>query len=281
MAWSPDGGNLAIAAGEIIHIYDGDTIKEKQTIDAGVWTPSLAFSSDSRLLASGGRDGRVHVWDLATGKGLYTIEAHKKGVNSVTFRPHGHLLASGGNDAVTRLWDAETGQNVGQMIGGTYAVPAIAFSRNGADIAIVNGNVIRLRDVASSRFVNTIRGDVSFYSIYMSPDGHTLAVGDTANTVTIWDITTGNTLHILSTNTENPTQIQDLVWDVAFSPNGQTLASAAGDATTKLWDVSTGDLVRTLTGHSKAVTCIAFSPDGQILATGSLDSSVIFWEVKP
>ena len=108
-------------------------------------------------------DGNVVLWNTVTGQRLFSFPAHKKGVNSLAFSPNGNLLATGGNDAVARVWDASSGENQSQMIGGTYAVPDIAFTPDGASLAVVNGEVVRLRDVASGRFADPARPGVSLY----------------------------------------------------------------------------------------------------------------------
>jgi WD40 repeat protein len=56
----------------------------------------LAFSADSRTLASAGYDGTVRLWNVATGLELFVLESRTRQVNSVAFSPDGELLAVGG-----------------------------------------------------------------------------------------------------------------------------------------------------------------------------------------
>lgn len=281
ITWSPDGKRLAVAAGEKVHFFDPNSLQEIITLNPGVWTPDIAFSPKSNLFATGSRDGNISLWDAHTGEKHFSIEAHRKGVNSLTFNPQGQLLASGGNDAVARLWEIETGNNMGQMIGGTYAVPAIAFTPDGNSLAIVNGQVIRLRDVESSRFVITINGEDSFNTIDISPDGNSLAAGDSVNVVTLWDITGSGLTETPILMLEAPNQPKKLVWEVMYSPDGQILASAHNNGDVYLWEVSTGKMLASLIGPTIATTSLAFSPDGNYLATGSLDGTLSLWAVVP
>lgn len=237
----------------------------------------MAFSPDNHLLATSGRDGYVRLWDAASGDAIYSIPAHKKGANAVTFSPDDKLLASAGNDGMVRLWDAATAKSQGEMIGGAYAIPALAFTFDGLDLAIANGNVIRFRQVNSGRFTQTLRGESSFYSLAIAPDGQTLASGDNENTVWLWNIPGGDIrFKLQSPKVEGP-RAAALVWRVAYSPDGHLLASAGGDKTIRMWDVGSGKLLATLTGHTAAVTSLAFSPDGRWLASGGLDAKIILW----
>jgi WD40 repeat protein len=75
---------------------------------------ALAFSPDSRLLASGAgdytrsTDRSVRVWELATGREIRRFDWHRAGITSVAFLPDGRRLASSSADATAIIWDIAT-----------------------------------------------------------------------------------------------------------------------------------------------------------------------------
>jgi WD40 repeat protein len=102
---------------------------------------AIAFSSDGRLLATPGHHGRVHVWDVHTGKLIREIE-HNVGssVQGLDFSPDGRMLAISGGEAFASLWDLATGAQIGPRLtaGGRGAM--VDFSPDGRTLLMTHGN---------------------------------------------------------------------------------------------------------------------------------------------
>ncbi len=77
---------------------------DQGSLPVGESALALAFSPDGRLLAIGGRDRTVTLWDFRTKAQLRSLPAHGHWVTAVAFSPDGRLLATGSNDKMLRLW---------------------------------------------------------------------------------------------------------------------------------------------------------------------------------
>ncbi|EME55844.1 eIF2A-related protein [Amycolatopsis decaplanina] len=235
----------------------------------------VAFSPDSRTLATASRDSTVRLWDVASHNSIATLTGHTSDVLAVVFSPDGRTLATGSDDKTVRLWDVANHHDlIAILTGHTGRVYGLAFSPDGRTLATAGSDsTVRLWDVASHSLIATLTGHTSFvFWVAFSPDGRTLATAGDDSTVRLWDVASHNPIATLTGHTGQ-------VYGLAFSPDGRTLATAGDDSTVRLWDVASRTPIATLTGHTGAVIGAAFSPDGRILATAGTDTTVRMWDV--
>ncbi len=187
---------------------------------------------------------------------------------------------------MARIWQANDGKPVQAMIGGTFAVSGLSFFPDGKELAIVNGQMIRVREIDSRRIMGSFRSEQSMFCIATNPAGDLISAGDSSSNVLLWDSSTGFRTGVtqypepikIPLKSEKSNSGPILVWTVTFSPDGRWLAAGGGDGKIRIWDVETKKLLQTFSGSSKAVTSLSFHPSGELIASGSLDGIVTIVE---
>lgn len=88
---------------------------------------ALGFSSDNRLLASGGNDGTIQLRDISSNFLLSTLTGHTGRIYALMFLANDRILASGGGDGTIRLWNTSTSQELAVIAGHTAPIRTLAF----------------------------------------------------------------------------------------------------------------------------------------------------------
>jgi WD40 repeat protein len=284
--WDVDTGKPLDLTRPTSRLQHADELKEKlpwlwpagPPPDDFVTCVAFGSAKEGSLLAAGGSDGTVLLWDIASrpprGDPLNT---RAKYVTGVAFSPDGKVLASGDIHGTISLWDVDSRQLLGESRMGREAVNGVAFSPDAKTLASASrdGNVA-LWDLTAHMPLRPNYDLKDISSSALSRDGKTAASGTSTGTILLWNLDSQKPLGpILGGHAGKVTA-------VAFSPDGKLLASGGENRTVRLYDVATCKFLQQLLGGPEdkdAVAGLAFSLDGKSLAVGTGDGTFVVWSV--
>ena len=282
---------LVIALGSVGHMTLGQSEKcspappiVQRLVGHTNGAVSLAFSPDGKYLASGSGDHLVKLWDVRTGREIWSVEAHGwYGVTVVEFSPDGSLLASGGMLGRIKLWDSATGKQLREFPKYMSQVTSIAFMPDGkaiatnayGDYALANseGSIVVL-DIDTGELRSVFQSsDGRLVSVVCSPDGEFLAASG-YGCITFFDASSGQELISLPGRSR---QSANRLW---FSPNGQFLVGRMALGSLLIWDATTWHPPYS---HRGVFRDVAFTPDGRSFVTGRGQDDpaewLVFWDL--
>ncbi|TVP63375.1 MAG: NACHT domain-containing protein [Nodularia sp. (in: Bacteria)] len=275
-AWSPDGKTIANSVDQMIRLWDtrtGRWLRDFQGYTSSAFT--LAWSPNGKLLACGGQNPLIMVWDGTTGNCLARLQASQPNTQdtwifSLAWLADGSVLAGGYTDKTIKFWDVASGDCIRVISAHENWVMSLALHPNGKILASSGfDKAVKLWDWQTGECLQAISTRDNIYRIEWSPDGDKLAGGSYDSTVTLWDCSL-QCLQVLQGH-------QSWVWVACWSRDGNTLATISHDQMLKFWNPQTGQCVKTLRGYSDSVWCVKWSQDGIRLLSSSTNHTVQLW----
>ncbi|UJR23966.1 hypothetical protein I4U23_026933 [Adineta vaga] len=156
----------------------------------------LKWSPDRQLLASGGNDNRLLVWNQSCINPIQIYTDHTAAVKAIAWSPHQQgLLASGGGtaDRYIRFWNTLTAQSL-QCIDTGSQVCNLAWSKHSNELVSTHGysqNQIVVWKYPSMLQLARLTGH-TFRVLYLavSPDGESIVTGAGDETLRFWNVFT-------------------------------------------------------------------------------------------
>lgn len=277
--FSADGNIVAGYTSEGIHVWETATGKELkrfplEKISRPGFENRLAHVGLLALAPNGStlaalfvkrKNGGLHLWNVNTGKKLFTLE-RQQNIDSLAFSSDGKLLGTVDYYEGLRLWDTATGKEVRKIAG---AWNDLAFSADGQRVAAFSRDGgAKVWTLSDGKEVFDLKPAPEGYPITLAfaPDNKILAFGFPEEVV-LCDVSSGKQLRSI------PSSSRQLV----FSPDSKLLAFSG--TAIRLCDVATGKAIGPPAGHEADVSCLVIAPDGRSVATfSSFDRVVRVWD---
>lgn len=271
LAWLQGSRLAALTAAGSVWLTDGTAESLRRLGGHAEGGLAIASQPTGPLLATGGQDGMIRLWDSKSGMQTAVIEAGAAWIERLAWRPDGSGVAATLGRRVG-VWDA-AGLLVGRSDEHASTAADIAWQPDGSRIAVAAYGGVTYLAPDGKGPIERVECKGSSLLLAWQPQARYLAVGNQDATVLFVMVESRDTLQMWGF----PAKVRSLAW----SSDGRWLATGAGSGTV-IWDASgagpKGRTPFTLGGHDGFVTSVAWQPAGTVLASGGSDGQVCFFQ---
>ncbi|XP_078522147.1 autophagy-related protein 16-1 isoform X1 [Lissotriton helveticus] len=237
---------------------------------------AVRFSPSSRLLATGGMDRRVKLWEVVRDKCEMkgALTGSNAGITSIEFDSSGHHLLAASNDFASRIWTVEDLRLRHTLTGHSGKVLSAKFLLDNTHI--VSGShdrTLKLWDLRSKVCIKTVFAGSSCNDIVCTEQ--CVMSGHFDKKIRFWDIRSESTVRELD--------LQGRITALDLNPDKSELLSCSRDDQLKIYDLRANAIRHTFSAQGFKCgsdwTRAIFSPDGSYVAAGSADGTLYLWNV--
>ncbi len=237
-------------------------------------TSAVAWSMDGKHLLTGMYDGKLVVWDAATGQMERTERPHTAAITAIAVEPAGRTFITASSDGSVVVWNADTCEVRARLRGHQGEIRALAISPNGRQFATAGND-----------------GKLKFWSPETRPAEDTLSgrgmlVGFTPESqrlVTYAD--KGLKIFRLDSKVVSEVLMESEATDyrdrpIAIAGSGPIAAVGRTNGMIEIWDLGTSQRQRAWKAHTNAILAIALSKDANLLAVSTAGDQLALWSLE-
>lgn len=275
-SYSPDGARIAAdGSGSKAVLCDASTGARIALLGSERDLQGIAFSPDSRRVATFAIEDTAYVWDAVSGRLITSLQGHRGQIFDAAFSSDSERIVTASSDHSARVWEVAAGRTIATLLGHEDEVRSAAFSPDGSRIVTTSSDrTARLWDASAGAMVAELPGgEHEDPRARFSPNGARVVTTYSENYVNthmtrMWDGTTGRQIETL--------RGMDVV---SFSRDGSRGLAISGDYSVRVIDMHQGVEIASLRGHDRKVTSANFAFDGIRILTASDDHTVRIWEI--
>ena len=252
-----------------------ELIRKVENLDKVPVISAIDLDRSGKLLAFGGDDERIRLWDIEQKNFVRTFpQQHNDWVRGVAFSPDRTHLATICQSGLVQLWDVQSETLQKSLANAGRGAQQVVFHPDGQSLAVCGFDAnVKIYDLKTGSVSKTLAAHgTSCRTIAFSPDGTLLAVGGRTGVVRVWRIAAGSVLADLKGDGRR-------INAIAFSPNGQKLAVAGDGPFITVWNPQDGSLLQTLPERPGKTFSLLFCDD-DTLASGESDNAIRIWNLK-
>jgi eukaryotic-like serine/threonine-protein kinase len=244
----------------------------------------VAFSHDGKLLASGGSDNKIKVWDVASGHEIVSL-INQDQVCSVTFNKDGTQIASGSGNGQIKLWALNKDKELATLKGHKDPVSFLRFCQDGKFLISGSENsTVKVWDLDNKQEISeSEKQKISGQLIDVSKDEKKIVslYSDPNIVISVWDAESGKLLNEIARKDYFGPVDEGPPSAVHFSPDGKQLLICSASRSVLILNSETLKREhKIIYAHRFGIDAVAFSPDGSLMVSGDWRGELKVWDTS-
>jgi WD40 repeat protein/serine/threonine protein kinase len=240
IAFSADSRWLATSGGDDARVFDTRTWVQALTL-AGPRIRALSFDPTAARLVTGSAGGDATIWEIPSGARARHLREVGASVRAVAFSTDGQFVATGGSDGAAQIWDARSGALRNQITAARTKIRSIEFDPTSKlVVAAGEGDAVVVAETLGMPIAVLDVPRGVVRTAHFDPTSHHVVGASWEGTAQVWDATSPYR------RWSSPPVAADCGLVASLEPDGRFLAIGCRDHATRIWDTSRDQLVAEL-----------------------------------